>query len=340
MNEQLKSYSYSSLSGFDNCPKAFEFRYIKKLPEAFKSVEAFMGSIVHLVLENIYQKIKDNESVEVNSLAEIYRKYWDESDKTRVKVIVDGKAIQDYLDLGLELLTSYYENVFKDDISETLMLEHKFEIKLSEDRVFKGVIDRVSRTQDGTLRITDFKTGRVGEPKDTLQLPSYSIYIYENNMDNEIEICYEDLKNSKTKVARVKREEIKVYISKIEKKIEIIENSEGFPAKPSSLCRWCGYNDICEEYMSMTGEEGNGTNYCPECGSLLVKRKGKFGSFLGCSNYPECRYTFNLGEKKEELSGDLICPECGSPLREMKGKFGKFLGCSNYPECRFTRKIK
>jgi DNA topoisomerase-1 len=73
---------------------------------------------------------------------------------------------------------------------------------------------------------------------------------------------------------------------------------------------------------------------CPECGSPLVIRKGKFGPFTACSNYPKCKYI-----KKEPKEVKIICkcPECGHDIIEKKSKRGKiFYGCNNYPNCKFA----
>lgn len=72
---------------------------------------------------------------------------------------------------------------------------------------------------------------------------------------------------------------------------------------------------------------------CPNCGSPLVIRKGKFGEFVACSNYPECKYI-----KREEKSAPVEicdCPKCDGKIVERKTKRGKiFYGCSNYPKCK------
>ena len=73
---------------------------------------------------------------------------------------------------------------------------------------------------------------------------------------------------------------------------------------------------------------------CPECGNPLVVRKGKYGSFIACSNYPECKYI-----KKEEKTINEICdcPKCGHKIVEQKTKKGKvFYGCNNYPKCTYA----
>ena len=70
---------------------------------------------------------------------------------------------------------------------------------------------------------------------------------------------------------------------------------------------------------------------CPNCGSALVVRKGKFGEFVACSNYPECKYI-----KKEEKVKTIICkcPKCDGDIVEKKTRRGKiFYGCDKYPKC-------
>ncbi|HIC10156.1 MAG TPA: DNA topoisomerase I, partial [Campylobacterales bacterium] len=80
---------------------------------------------------------------------------------------------------------------------------------------------------------------------------------------------------------------------------------------------------------------------CPECGSELVKRKGRYGEFIGCSSYPKCRYMENIDgtpiKRKEVKLSDEKCPICGSPLAIKEGKNGEFLACSSFPKCRYTR---
>ena len=83
---------------------------------------------------------------------------------------------------------------------------------------------------------------------------------------------------------------------------------------------------------------------CPECGGELLKRNGRFGEFIACSNFPKCRYSRNLsGEqkiKKEPAKIGVKCPECGGEIVERVSKRGKFYGCSNYPKCNFISNYK
>lgn len=71
---------------------------------------------------------------------------------------------------------------------------------------------------------------------------------------------------------------------------------------------------------------------CPTCGNPLVIRYGRFGKFIGCSTYPECRYTEPWLEKI-----GVQCPQDGGDLVEKKTRRGRtFYGCANYPDCDFT----
>ena len=74
---------------------------------------------------------------------------------------------------------------------------------------------------------------------------------------------------------------------------------------------------------------------CPECGGDLVFRKSKYGAFVACSNYPECKY-IKKGEKKEEVEV-CDCPKCGGKIIERRSKKGTlFYGCKNYPKCTYA----
>jgi len=71
---------------------------------------------------------------------------------------------------------------------------------------------------------------------------------------------------------------------------------------------------------------------CPRCGHDLVIRWGRFGKFISCSNFPECRYTEAILEKI-----GVNCPKCGGDIVMRKTRKGRvFYGCANYPECDFT----
>jgi len=73
---------------------------------------------------------------------------------------------------------------------------------------------------------------------------------------------------------------------------------------------------------------------CPECGSDLVIKSGKYGKFIACSNYPKCKY---IKKEEKQVIEIGICPECGGKVVEKKTRRGKiFYGCNNYPKCKYA----
>ncbi len=74
---------------------------------------------------------------------------------------------------------------------------------------------------------------------------------------------------------------------------------------------------------------------CPTCGEgELVKKRGRFGEFLGCSRYPECKHIQGRQGRPQPVPAGRDCPECGKPLLIRQGRRGPFVGCSGYPKCR------
>ena len=78
---------------------------------------------------------------------------------------------------------------------------------------------------------------------------------------------------------------------------------------------------------------------CEKCGKAMVKKWGRFGQFLACTGYPECKSTRPIEGEEEEQQTDEKCGECDSPMSVKRGRFGKFLACTRYPECKGTKPL-
>jgi DNA topoisomerase I len=116
----------------------------------------------------------------------------------------------------------------------------------------------------------------------------------------------------------------------------------------------CSNYPDCKNTRQLAGENGEGSLQfeegvagltCPRDGQPMVPRKGRFGPFLACSLYPECKSTRRLvaGENgrfklEPEKPIDESCPQCGNPLAWRRGRFGAFVACSTYPECKYIKK--
>jgi DNA topoisomerase-1 len=86
---------------------------------------------------------------------------------------------------------------------------------------------------------------------------------------------------------------------------------------------------------------------CENCGSRMAIKFGRYGQFLACTNYPECKTTRDIpkvndeaGEETAEAAAEEECENCGRPMVLKRGRFGQFLACTGYPDCKTTRKIQ
>ncbi len=86
---------------------------------------------------------------------------------------------------------------------------------------------------------------------------------------------------------------------------------------------------------------------CEKCGSKMAKKFGRYGEFLACTNYPECKTTRDIRKPSDAASEEAkgegeeeICENCGRAMALKRGRFGSFYACTGYPDCKTTKKIQ
>jgi DNA topoisomerase-1 len=92
--------------------------------------------------------------------------------------------------------------------------------------------------------------------------------------------------------------------------------------------------------MTQVKGEGIATDeVCENCGAPMVIKFGRFGEFMACSNYPECKTTKEIAKGDAAEAGDdtIICEKCGKPMTLKRSRFGQFFACTGYPDCRNTK---
>lgn len=129
------------------------------------------------------------------------------------------------------------------------------------------------------------------------------------------------------------------YTAEMEKELDNIADGEDdyFDAIDSFIKKFQPLLDEANEKMEIIAPKKTGEK-CPECGHDLVERKGKYGTFVACENYPECKY-IKKDKVEPEFTGE-TCPNCGSPMVYKTGRYGKFEACSNYPKCKYIKNNK
>jgi DNA topoisomerase-1 len=115
----------------------------------------------------------------------------------------------------------------------------------------------------------------------------------------------------------------------------------GYPECTSTRQLSVGLHEIDSDNGEAKVEisEQDAEEYCDNCGRSMVLKKGRFGTFLACSGYPDCKTTKQLGAaaKQPDVPLDEKCPECGHNLARKSGRFGEFVACSNYPKCKYVK---
>jgi hypothetical protein len=257
-----------------------------------------MGSCVHSALEWSYgQEI----SPPLQELLVYYQETWEQKDSPDIKVIKRGTTKEDYRRTGVQLLRRFYPRGADWCRKETLGLEVKVNLQLDEGLEYTGYIDRVTRDNRGVLCLIDYKTGkRVPDPGEDRQLRSYALWAMGEYGDEEALLIYEDMRGDRRASATMTESHLSTVRDSLIHDINRVKQATEFPAKPSILCHWCGFNGICPD------AQGDGTRniaplpkrpsgdaaICPKCSQQLEQRNGRYGTFIGCTGFKNgCRYT-------------------------------------------------
>jgi DNA topoisomerase-1 len=93
--------------------------------------------------------------------------------------------------------------------------------------------------------------------------------------------------------------------------------------------------DLDSADMQETSQE----EYCENCGRVMVLKRGRFGQFMACTGYPECKTTRRLDQAKKvpDIPLEETCPKCGRNLVMRHGRYGEFISCSGYPQCKWIK---
>lgn len=252
----IKIYSHSRLSTFEQCPLKYKLRYIDKIiPEIEKTIEAYLGSVVHDTLEWIYNTVKENpEKVpDMDDIINHYIKAWQKGWTRDILIVKKQYSHRDYLNKGIQFLADYFQKnyPFKDG---TIECEKEIIIHLDENTQIKGFIDRlVHNIESGQYEIHDYKTASTLPTQEKMdqdrQLALYSIAIKElYGQDKEVILVWHYLAYNHKIISKRTQEQLEKLKKDTKKLIHEIENTKEFISNKSILCEWCEYKSMCPEW--------------------------------------------------------------------------------------------
>jgi len=264
----MPQYSHSKLSTFEQCLQKYKFRYIDKIVVPGKSVEAFLGSMVHKALEWLYKEIKSHpyssEPPTVDALITEFSNQWIQNYNPDDIIINNNLDAKEYFNMGVKFLLDYYlrHKPFKDN---TLEVEKRISITLGEIEKYRiiGFIDRlVYNTKTGEYEVHDYKTGKNLPKKENVdkdrQLGIYSMAIKDlYGKDKKVKLIWHYLAFDKEIHSTRTNEQLSQLKDATIALIKKVEETTSFPPSPSKLCDYCEYKNICPAWKKITTTEGD-----------------------------------------------------------------------------------
>jgi putative RecB family exonuclease len=256
MAKSRMTYSHSRLETFESCALKFRFQYVDKVDiERRTSIEAFLGSRVHDVLEQLYRNKLNAKVWTKEELLAFYTDIWKKQASDQLFIVNKQFSQDDYYQQGVKALEDYWNRHHPFDGEKTIALEHRIELFLDDAKQYKlqGFIDRISKTPEGVWQIRDYKTKRslptLQEAKVDRQLALYQIGL--QNMwsgTEQVELIWHYLlfdEEIKSRREKSDLEKLKIETIHLIQEVEKAIDQNNFPLRESRLCDWCDYYDIC-----------------------------------------------------------------------------------------------
>ncbi len=253
-----------------------------------------------VVLDNHNYQFKATGQVLVfDGYLKVYKEYENSEDKIL-------PALEKYKDGGIDANEITKEQHFTQPPSrytEAKLIKEMEELGIGRPSTYAKIIDTIREREYVTMEDKKFKPTEIG---------------YETT--DKLQEFFSDIINVE-------------YTAKMEKDLDDISdaNKDELQLLHNFYDEFAPLVQTAFQNMEKKGPEETGEK-CPECGSNLVIRKGKYGEFVACSNYPTCKY---IKKEQKEVKVICKCPKCGGNIIERTSKKGKvFYGCSNYPKCK------
>jgi len=242
-------FSFSRVKTYFQCPLRYRYRYLKGYKEAFRSIESYLGSIVHDVLEWMYAERDRTESPSLDAALQLLSERWTSGFTDAITVIRNGDDADAYLVTGREMLERFHRSTFCRDRSETVALEQRLNHTLSDEIVFTGFADRIGRTETGRLFVVDYKTskkeGNPSEFSEGLQAPLYAACAMLHHDEEESLAGYHYLRHESTRWQAVDATRARQLLGRFHELAAEVNAATEFEPRPGVLCAWCGFNAIC-----------------------------------------------------------------------------------------------
>ena len=249
-----RTLSPSKASAFTDCPLAFRFAIIDRLPEP-PSPHAVKGTLVHAALERLFwdHPVGDRTPEAAQSAL---KTVWDElqSDPEFIELALDGEQAAAFLDDAHVLVQNYFR-IEDPNAVRSVGVELGLEAPIG-DMVLRGIIDRLDLTDDGDLIVVDYKTGRAPsaqfERSRLTGVHTYALLCQRvlGRFPSQVKLLY--LRDPLCIVATPTEQSVRGHTTRTAAVWTAIERAcerDDFRPRPSGLCRFCNFQDLCPAYV-------------------------------------------------------------------------------------------
>lgn len=283
MSQTSITVSHSRLSTYEQCPLQYKYRYVDKIKREVETIEAFMGSRVHDTLEKLYRDLKVTKVNSVGDLITFYNELWEKQWHDGIWIVKHEYTAHDYRRLGERCLRDYYRRYQPFDDGITLGLEERVQLCLDPVKNYwlTGFIDRLTQKPDGTFEIHDYKTAGSLPAQEKMdqdrQLALYQMAIQEKFPDaQKVKLVWHYVAFDREMVSQRTSQQQQELRRETVELIDEIQTATDFQPRPSQLCYWCVYSDICPLMKHPQKVDTLPVNqYLKEEGVVLVEKYAK-----------------------------------------------------------------
>lgn len=250
----MASYSHSRLSTFQQCPYKYKLQYIDKVKvDIPTTIEMFMGDMVHRALERLYRERQKGAIPPLQEVLHYLFKQWTQEYTDDILIVKKGLGGKDYLNMATQIVSTFYETHHPFDARKVIGLETTEFLPLNEQHRYHVRIDRLDTDGDGTYYVCDYKTSNSmksqGEADEDRQLAMYSLWVKDHFPDaKRIKLVWYMLKHNTQVISSRTEEQLETLKQDVLNLIKEIETATDYPTRPSALCRWCVFQNICPEF--------------------------------------------------------------------------------------------
>jgi putative RecB family exonuclease len=248
-------FSYSRIQIFQQCPAKYRFIYLEELDAAGESIESYLGSRLHEVLEWLYRERRTGRNILFDDLLAQYRTIWRETWHDNIGIIEPEWQVDHYYSLGQRCLAGYYRQYAPfDEPVENVEMSINFQLDDSGDYEMTGVLDRLDSHGAGWWSIHDYKSGKSlltnTKASSDLQMRIYYLGLLRILTDvQRVDVKWHFLRYGKEIGIDSVTWQPSRITTMLKKRIDQIreaeQQTEQLEPNESMLCNWCYYWQVC-----------------------------------------------------------------------------------------------